>query len=73
MSRWQRDTARNYGDLGEQAHVAPLAEALGRRIGAADGKRLFDFGCGEGELAGHLLDLGFEQAHLVDENDRMVD
>jgi SAM-dependent methyltransferase len=50
MQPWDEQEAQAYGDLGEQAHVPVLAEALASLIDRP-GQRMLDFGCGGGRLS----------------------
>lgn len=61
MSQWSSTVARNYGRLGEQSHVAILAEHLAPLMQPRSlnpgGASMLDFGCGEGHLGVRLASM----------------
>lgn len=70
---WNRDTARDYGDVGRQHHVPIVRELIPELLGGLDGQRVLDFGCGPGRLTTALVEAGAEIVVAVDESPEMVD
>lgn len=70
--KWTPDTARAYGRLGEQAHVAVLKPLLRQMLGELEGQTALDFGCGPGELTMALGELGAERVIGIDQSPQMV-
>lgn len=77
MSQWSSTVARNYGSLGEQSHVAILAEHLAplmQHRGKLDRASMLDFGCGEGHLGVRLASMcGIERVVCVDQSPELLD
>ena len=69
---WNHDTARAYGELGRQHHVAILESVVPGLLGSLDKRRVLDFGCGPGRLAVALAEAGAAEVVAVDESSEMV-
>lgn len=69
---WNHDTARAYGELGRQHHVAILESVVPGLLGSLEGRRVLDFGCGPGRLAIALAEAGAAEVVAVDESSEMV-
>ena len=70
---WDRDTAKDYAELGPQNHVDILRSVLPDLLGDLSGRRVLDFGCGPGRLTVLLAEAGAARVVGVDESPKMVE
>lgn len=73
MSTWPESTAKQYADLGEQAHTRVLLPVLEDLAGDLSGARMLDFGCGDGSLGFRLARRGVTRCLSVDENPQLLE
>ena len=73
MSALTPSEARDYDNLGEQAHIPILHDALRPLLGDLRGRSLLDFGCGDGRLTCRLAEHGVERVLGIDESSELLD
>ncbi len=71
--RYTVGNARLYASLGIEGTTYQIGfEAVGELLGSAEGKVLFDFGCGAGRSAAFLTTLGAGHVYGVDHDRDMI-
>jgi SAM-dependent methyltransferase len=70
---WNRDTARDYGEVGRQHHVEVVRSLIPELLDDLSGQRVLDLGCGPGRLSKALAEAGARAVVAVDENPHMVE
>lgn len=72
MSPWNEATSQAYLGLGKQSHIPILFPEIEKMCGGFVGKRVLDFGCGEGNLSLCIANAGASELICADESLPMI-
>lgn len=69
MTLWDQHTVELYVGLNDESRLSVLHPALERACGAVSGRRVLDFGCGDGRFAARIGNRGAEVVTCIDNNE----